>query len=158
MAFLIPESLEQEFEHKEDEINKLREERRKHILDSNSYFQLCFSLDSIKIPYCDDSDYTYLIDGTKCYDVENSNEIKNRNDFIMDYEYMDYEHIYFKRARTENENQFMRDYRQLTNYKTTASIKKFKPNTKNEFTIEIFEKLKESLLNEISLSNLRTIN
>ena len=53
---------------------------------------------------------------------------------------MDYEHIYFKRTRTENENQFMRDYRQLTNYKSTASIKKFKPNTKNEFTIKIFEK------------------
>ena len=65
MSFLTPETIDDEMKHKEDEINKLRGERRKHILDSNSYFQLCFSLDSIKIPYCDDNDYTYLIDGTK---------------------------------------------------------------------------------------------
>ena len=153
MSYLKPEDI---IDIKKDEINKLRKERRIHYLKFNMLnnldenARLTFSLDPYKIPYYGDSEHEFLITGKKCYETFESNEEKPINWYIQDKNNPDYNHIYFYRDRTREENDFMKDYNKLIGYKTAASIKKFVPKTNNKFTIEIFKKLKVSLLNELS--------
>jgi len=144
MSFLEPEDINKEYEKHEDELKKLREERREHILKHTHYNKLTFSSDIIKIPFCIGDDNDYLIDGTKAYDVVDKDEIKDKNDFI----YINND-AYFYRGRTPEEDKFMKDYYKLVKYKTIKSIDNYKPNTNNIFTIEIFNKLKESLKDEL---------
>lgn len=141
MSFLEPENI---LKKKEDELKKLRNQRREHILNHSHYNKLTFSSDNFKIPYCIGDDYDYLIDGTKAYQVMESDEIIDKNYYI----YKD-NNAYFYRDGTTEEKKFMKDYKNLKKCKTIKSIVNCEPNTTNPFTIELFNKLKESLKQEL---------
>ena len=148
MSFLENDNIKEEIKQKEDEINDMRKERRKHLLNYSDNLKLCFSMDLIQIPYCDDDEHTYLIDGTKAYEIEGVLNIKF-NEFVCDKEFMDYEHIHFYRDRTSEEDKFMTDYNKLINYKTINSIDKYIPKSNKPFTINIINKLKQVLKQEL---------
>ena len=121
MSFLEPINIENEYKEKEDELKKLRNQRREHNLNHSHYNTLTFSSDLIKIPYCIGDDYDYLIDGTKAYEVMDSKEIKDKNEFV----YIN-NNAYFYRDRTTEEEKFMKDYNKfsLSQEKCSTSEKK----------------------------------
>ena len=165
MSFLKPKTFKDEYEEKENELNKLREDRRNKYLKvghvvkkgENDYEEkLLFSEDVHPIPYYRDDEYEYLITGEKCYEYvfdKNEKNIKlEYNEYIINYDVPDshyYDHIKFIRELTHEEFIFMQDYNQLVKYKQIKKITEFQPNTTNQFTLGIFNKLKEKLKNDI---------
>ena len=132
---------------KQEELNKMRKERR-----NLNFGEIKFSIDIPSIPFICSVDYDYLVDGTKCYQVEKLGQIKDINNFIQESSNPDYDHVIFFRRRMLFEEKFKKDYDKLIKYKTIKGIRNFKPNTSNQFTINIFNKLKESLINDIIIS------
>ena len=158
MSFLKGKNIKEEYEEKEDDLNKLREERRNNYLNIGHILEdskLLFSEDKNSIPYIQNGEDEYLINGEKCYETGEDNNNLKYNDYIVNYESekFDYEHLYehikFKRDRTQEENIFMNDYNKLVSYKLGKYITDFKPNTNNKFTLEIFNKLKDKLKNDL---------
>ena len=145
MSFLEHKTIKEEYKEKEDELNKLREERRLKYLNSGhkfDYRHLLFSEDTKPIPYIDTDDKDYLINGVVCWDMMSDN--LKYNEFILvgeNYENA-YEHVKFLRERTKEEQTFMEDYNKIVSYKSIKYITEFKPNTDNYFTINIFNLLK----------------
>ena len=122
MSFLKGKNIKEEYEEKEDDLNKLREERRNnylnigHILENS---KLLFSEDKNPIPYIQNGEDEYLINGEKCYETGEDNNNLKYNEYIVNYEsekfeyQHEYEHIKFLRDRTQEENTFMNDYNKL---------------------------------------------
>ena len=160
--FLNPIDIKKE---KQEELENLRRERRNIILllkreyeTSNVQIQkyideghkldnykfLFFSYDSKPIPFIYDGDGE---DRLINYDVcgESDNDVLKPNEFrCISYELPSYyKYVKFERVRTDDENKFMADYYKLMSYSRIADITKFKPSTTNDYTIYIFNILKE---------------
>ena len=80
MSFLKGKNIKEEYEEKEDDLNKLREERRNNYLNIGHILEdskLLFSEDKNPIPYIQNGEDEYLINGEKCYETgEDNNNLK----------------------------------------------------------------------------------
>ena len=64
-----------------------------------------------------------------------------------------YEYVKFYRDRTAAENQFMTDYYSLLTFTQLKRFNDFKPKTINNFTIQIFNELKNYVSKTIHIKN-----
>ncbi len=119
-------------------------------LDLSKPYEIVFGYcDQIRIPCIKQINQLYSITGESL--IYSFKPMKN-NEYIIDGNRIRFN---YERYPTINESHFTSDYDKIMNYKSIASLRKYKLTASNNISIQILNQLKEDLIKKLQATNIQ---
>ena len=113
-------------------------------LDLNKPYEILFGYcQELRIPCIKQTNQLFSIIGEPLIYTFNP---MNKNEYTIDANRIRFN---YNRFSTPNERQFINDYDKIMNYRSIASIRRYKLTVTNDISIQILNQLKEELINKL---------